>query len=223
MRRSGYSPEEAQDLTQGFFALLLERRDLDVVRREKGRLRSYLLSAIGFPNFLHFRRNLGRDFGQYFCEKTKQTNDKDNTKMKKQNNPNIKAHLLRGAFYLLLLVAFCAIPFALAQRNGPEQSVAKLGSASRGLVEVGNALPANIIVVTNTNDSGPGSLRDALSIANDGDTIDATGVSGTILLTSGELQINHNVTINGPGAENLAVNRSLLNRVRFFLLSELYQ
>src|SRR6516162_8701926 len=62
------------------------------------------------------------------------------------------------------------------------------------------------IVVTNTNDSGFGSLRQALAIANDGDTIDATGVSGTIFLTSGELQVTHNVTINGPGAGNLAVN-----------------
>jgi RNA polymerase sigma factor (sigma-70 family) len=50
VRRSGYSPEEAQDLTQGFFALLLERRDLDVVRQEKGRLRSYLL--VSLKNFL---------------------------------------------------------------------------------------------------------------------------------------------------------------------------
>lgn len=46
VRRNGYKPEEAQDLTQGFFALLLERRDLDVVRREKGRLRSYLLVSL---------------------------------------------------------------------------------------------------------------------------------------------------------------------------------
>src|SRR5216110_2168041 len=37
--------------------------------------------------------------------------------MKKQINPNIKAHLIRGAFYLLLLLAVCVIPFALAQRN----------------------------------------------------------------------------------------------------------
>src|SRR5438874_12926733 len=37
--------------------------------------------------------------------------------MKKQINPTIKAHLIRGAFYLLLLIAVCAIPFALAQRN----------------------------------------------------------------------------------------------------------
>ena len=75
------------------------------------------------------------------------------------------------------------------------------------------ALPANIIVVTNTNDSGPGSLRQTLADANDGDTIDATGVSGTILLTSGELQITHNVTINGPGAENLAVSGNNTSRV----------
>jgi hypothetical protein len=37
--------------------------------------------------------------------------------MKKQLNPNIKAHLLRSAFYLLLLLGVCAIPFALAQRQ----------------------------------------------------------------------------------------------------------
>jgi RNA polymerase sigma factor (sigma-70 family) len=50
VRRQGYSPEEAQDLTQGFFAMLLERRDFDAVRREKGRLRSYLLASL--KNFL---------------------------------------------------------------------------------------------------------------------------------------------------------------------------
>ena len=83
----------------------------------------------------------------------------------------------------------------------------------KGLVRAGNALPANIIVVTNTKDSGPGSLRDALALANDGDTIDATGISGTILLTSGELQITHKVTINGPGAGSLAVNGNATSRV----------
>ena len=45
--------------------------------------------------------------------------------MKKQINPTIKAHLIRGAFYLLLLLAVCAIPFALAQRNAAKQSVPK--------------------------------------------------------------------------------------------------
>src|SRR4029077_4318534 len=37
--------------------------------------------------------------------------------MKKQINPTIKAHLIRGAFYVLLLLAVCVIPFALGQRN----------------------------------------------------------------------------------------------------------
>jgi RNA polymerase sigma factor (sigma-70 family) len=50
VRRQGYSPEEAQDLTQGFFAMLLERRDFEAVRQEKGRLRSYLLASL--KNFL---------------------------------------------------------------------------------------------------------------------------------------------------------------------------
>ena len=46
VKRQGVGPEEAEDLTQGFFALLLERRDLDAVRKEKGRLRSYLLTSL---------------------------------------------------------------------------------------------------------------------------------------------------------------------------------
>ncbi len=41
--------------------------------------------------------------------------------MKKQINPNIKAHLLRGAFYLLLLVTVAVIPFALGQRASTKQ------------------------------------------------------------------------------------------------------
>ena len=46
--------------------------------------------------------------------------------MKKQINPNIKAHLIRSSFYVLLLLAVCVIPFALAQRNTPKQ-----GNAAR--------------------------------------------------------------------------------------------
>src|SRR5437868_1178081 len=42
--------------------------------------------------------------------------------MKKQINPTIKAHLIRSAFYVLLLLAICMIPFALAQRNVARQS-----------------------------------------------------------------------------------------------------
>jgi RNA polymerase sigma factor (sigma-70 family) len=45
-RRQGLGREEAQDLVQEFFARLLEHRNLETVRREKGRLRSYLLASL---------------------------------------------------------------------------------------------------------------------------------------------------------------------------------
>jgi len=64
---------------------------------------------------------------------------------------------------------------------------------------------AATITVTNTNDSGPGSLRQALTIANDGDTI-IFAVTGTITLTSGGLVIDKSVTISGPGANRLAID-----------------
>src|SRR5262245_47939753 len=64
---------------------------------------------------------------------------------------------------------------------------------------------AATITVTNTADSGSGTLRAALASAANGDTINATGVSGTILLTSGQLLVNHSVTILGPGPGSLAV------------------
>ena len=53
--------------------------------------------------------------------------------MKKQINPTIKAHLIRGAFYLLLLLAVCAIPFALAQSRsrGNATAAAKPDGAAK--------------------------------------------------------------------------------------------
>src|SRR6266550_4087180 len=76
------------------------------------------------------------------------------------------------------------------------------------------AIPAlaDIIVVTNTNDTGPGSLRQALADANDGDTI-TFAVTGTIGLTSGELLVDKSIIISGPGADNLAVNGNAKSRV----------
>jgi hypothetical protein len=49
--------------------------------------------------------------------------------MKKQINPTIKAHLVRSAFYILLLLAACVIPFALAQRNTPNAAQVRAKSA----------------------------------------------------------------------------------------------
>src|SRR5438045_4516701 len=48
VRRQGLRPDEAEDITQGFFAELLERGSLDAVRKEKGRLRSFLLGGLKY-------------------------------------------------------------------------------------------------------------------------------------------------------------------------------
>jgi RNA polymerase sigma factor (sigma-70 family) len=48
VRRQGVGSEEAKDVTQGFFAQLLERKSLSAVRKEKGRLRSYLLGGLKY-------------------------------------------------------------------------------------------------------------------------------------------------------------------------------
>lgn len=50
VRRRGSAPAEAEDLTQGFFARLLEKESLAGLKREGGRFRSFLLRALN--NFL---------------------------------------------------------------------------------------------------------------------------------------------------------------------------
>src|SRR5215468_8097091 len=74
---------------------------------------------------------------------------------------------------------------------------------------------AATISVINTADSGPGSLRAALAAATDGDTIDATGVSGTIILTNGQLLVSNSVTIAGPGANQLTISGNDAQRILF--------
>jgi RNA polymerase sigma-70 factor (ECF subfamily) len=44
VRRQGHSADEAQDLTQGFFARLIEKGDLSAADRSRGRFRSFLLT-----------------------------------------------------------------------------------------------------------------------------------------------------------------------------------
>jgi RNA polymerase sigma factor (sigma-70 family) len=48
VQRQGTASQEAEDVTQAFFADLLEHRNLTAVRREKGRFRSYLLGALKY-------------------------------------------------------------------------------------------------------------------------------------------------------------------------------
>ena len=46
VRRRGYGPQDAQDLTQGFFAHVLEKHSLIAVAPERGRFRTFLLAAL---------------------------------------------------------------------------------------------------------------------------------------------------------------------------------
>ena len=73
---------------------------------------------------------------------------------------------------------------------------------------------AATITVAYINDSGGGSLRQALADANDGDTVNFSLITpATITLTSGELLVNKSVTISGPGADQLSVNGNASSRV----------
>ncbi len=78
----------------------------------------------------------------------------------------------------------------------------------------GRDVPSTLTVLNNL-DSGKGSLRDAIVHANKNDTIVfAPNLDGqTITLTSGELQIKQNLTINGPGASQLTVSGNHASRV----------
>ena len=77
---------------------------------------------------------------------------------------------------------------------------------------------ATTITVTDTNDSGPGSLRQALADANDGDTInfDVSLKGQTIALISGELVIDKSITITGLGSDQLAVSADFQYHFRIF-------
>jgi hypothetical protein len=78
-----------------------------------------------------------------------------------------------------------------------------------------NRVSAATITVINNDDSGPGSLRQAIADAAPGDTINFA-VTGTITLTSAELVINKDLTIQGPGAQVLTISGN--NAVRVFHL-----
>ena len=139
---------------------------------------------------------------------------------------------------LLAVAAFCllALPSTAsepnkAQRLQSRRAIAKkLAANNQGIIRPAakakrgaavtvpaTAIPHVAPIVTNTDDSGPGSLRQALADAQDGDTItfnisptplpNAPSIATLITLTSGELVVNKNITISGPGADVLTIAR----------------
>ncbi len=74
---------------------------------------------------------------------------------------------------------------------------------------------AATFTVNNLNDSGFGSLRDAIAQANANPGADTIGftVTGTILLTSGQIAINGPLSIVGPGAASLTIDANANSRI----------
>jgi hypothetical protein len=103
---------------------------------------------------------------------------------------------------------FCNVP--------PPQNVSSSYTMPPCVTPTPTATPTS--KVTNTNDSGPGSLRQALADANSGDTINFDpAINGrNIGLTTGELVIDKNVTINGRGPNLVGVYRSSQTTFRIF-------
>jgi hypothetical protein len=86
------------------------------------------------------------------------------------------------------------------------------------LLSATNAAAATT-TVTNGNDSGSGSLRQAIIDASPGDTINFAPSVTTVTLTSGELVIDKNLTITGPGANRLTVQVDDFVYFRIFNIS----
>lgn len=77
---------------------------------------------------------------------------------------------------------------------------------------------ATIWTVTSTGDSATDTttLRGAINAAASGDFIDLSQVTGTIVLTLGEVGISKQLTISGPGASQLAISGNNTSRVFHF-------
>jgi hypothetical protein len=108
------------------------------------------------------------------------------------------------------VAAFCtaAVPELSASVLAPPELSARVAMPPLQVLQQGPHTPAAI--VTNCDDSGTGSLRDALAAAVDGDFIDLAQMNcSTISLTTGSLVLNANdVALVGPADANLTIDAS---------------
>src|SRR5690242_2830838 len=134
-----------------------------------------------------------------------------------------------GVYCTLLLISIpsnkehSSMPtLRLFNMNGMRRRTALLGLLIIGLLfqlmPIASANAAATLTVTNTSDSGAGSLRQAIADASAGDTISfASSLNGQAIgLTSGPLIVDKDLLISGPGATKLTISGS--HSVRIFTI-----
>ena len=92
------------------------------------------------------------------------------------------------------------------------------GTAPRRVPRRPSLVTAAVVTVTNTNDAGPGSLREAIANAVSGSTIqfDPSIAGQTIVLTSGQLVVEQaELTIEGPATAGMIINGNSESAVFF--------
>src|SRR5262245_60884302 len=107
----------------------------------------------------------------------------------------------------------------LKRKSGPVSRTARKPFGRNRFVPniaaLGERIGPSTFHVTTLADGGAGSLRAAIGQANaqaGADVIDfQPGLSGTIALTSGQLDVTDDLAINGPGADKLTVSGSNLS------------
>ena len=100
--------------------------------------------------------------------------------------------------------------YGLAFSNGTASGEARIDFVERIPIP-----PPTSLVVTNLNDSGPGSLREALSLIADGGTVtfDPGLAGGTLMLTSGQLTVDSSVTVDASAAAPVSISAGGASRV----------
>ncbi len=118
---------------------------------------------------------------------------------------------VNGATLTLVAAGQCTIA---ATQTGDGNYVAASQTLSFTVGAAGP--PPSTFTVTNLDDGGAGSLRDAIAQANahaGPDIVDLSGLSGTMVLTSGSIQITGPTVIVGPGADQLTIDGNATNRI----------
>ena len=116
-----------------------------------------------------------------------------------------------------------AVRACLLGRRIPSNAI-HYSAVTRAAAVVAEGLEArtlfSTVTVTNLNDAGAGSLRDAVAASAAGDTINfADGLTGTITLTTGQIAIAHDLTIAGPGQDKITVSGDDASRVFYVPVS----